>query len=790
MAFSARTPTTRRLTKIVETTKRHKREHRLLWDFLKLFHHCSYLSLGPERGKDETEAVPEVKWLFETQSRDGCLIVSTSDPIPEKGTEADKDVQPPHRQAANHHRRVVKDKDGQFKVTMEIPSVQRPEAAGHRDHRGRGEPAAGGAGRHRHRNLAAGARRMTMPHEWLQTWGEAIEPDQLSGSFAVRFRNFLTNEAAGLASIIGARRHEAIELLILEVETNRPQRPAYPILHREPVAVVLSDGAVRAGRAGAAARLSRHASPKLGARRRALLALHRRPALAGGAAPLHAGRVAASDHEVVRARGPWRPSRPADNPWTRFSCARDPRCDAAKCLRVRLRRKSRAHRQPARRGQSRHHYAPTAATGRGTGVAQGAFLFVALQIAPQAMSRMRRAPCDLASLIRELVARGVDLADELTARITAWSAEGGDSRRRFGSRLGILLQMPIIGPDGVTTGATDSVAFLTLATVGDIGIALGRLGRSPANMKGGPRYTRLLAPAEWIRTRWLQCRCSWASPMSSSTASAPPSCQARPPIHRRRIVQIGAGTIGSLTAEILVREGFGVALDHYRSRLFAAAQPRAPRSFRLDVGLPKALGLAHRLRALRTDLCRGRDRRGCAQPRRAPRRDCRCISVGGLGDRRGGFGAGRAFFVRSGRRGPAGKHLLQPGRHFGCPADGKPRSERRSAHARGGLLWRHPAGAGAARSSVQSADAIPYAGACRAVTSRIPASRAQTLTGLGHGGLGRGRVQGRGALRGFGPSLPTASTSRSHHRCRLGAVGLDRGWTITLPRVSKNAFCK
>ena len=36
-------------------------------------------------------------------------------------------MQPPHRQAANHHRRVVKDKDGQFKVTMEIPSVQRPK---------------------------------------------------------------------------------------------------------------------------------------------------------------------------------------------------------------------------------------------------------------------------------------------------------------------------------------------------------------------------------------------------------------------------------------------------------------------------------------------------------------------------------------------------------------------------------------------------------------------------------------------------------------------------------------
>ena len=147
--------------------------------------------------------------MFETQSREGCVIVSTSDPIPEKGSEADKNVQPPHRQAANHHRRVVRDKGGQFKVTMEITVGAAAEAARDRNHRRRREPPAGGAGRHRHRDLAARPRRMTMPHDWLQTWGDAIEPDQLSGSFAIRFRNFLINEAAGLASITGARRDEA-----------------------------------------------------------------------------------------------------------------------------------------------------------------------------------------------------------------------------------------------------------------------------------------------------------------------------------------------------------------------------------------------------------------------------------------------------------------------------------------------------------------------------------------------------------------------------------------------------
>jgi hypothetical protein len=82
---------------------------------------------------------------------------------------------------------------------------------------------------------------MTMPGEWLQTWGDAIEPDQLSGSFSVRFRDFITREAAGLATVVAARRNDQSELLVLDVETNRPQRPAYPILHREQIGVILSE---------------------------------------------------------------------------------------------------------------------------------------------------------------------------------------------------------------------------------------------------------------------------------------------------------------------------------------------------------------------------------------------------------------------------------------------------------------------------------------------------------------------------------------------------------------------
>src|SRR5712692_11241461 len=90
------------LSLIVQTTRRHGREARLVWDIFKLPHHCSYLTLGPERGKDETEPVEDVAWLFEDQMQRGGIIVSTSKPIPAKGSDEDKSSQPPHRQAANY----------------------------------------------------------------------------------------------------------------------------------------------------------------------------------------------------------------------------------------------------------------------------------------------------------------------------------------------------------------------------------------------------------------------------------------------------------------------------------------------------------------------------------------------------------------------------------------------------------------------------------------------------------------------------------------------------------------
>ena len=117
------------ISQIVTTTQRHNREERLFWDVLKLFHHCSYKSLDKDnKDYDETTPISNVKWLIEDRGRDGCIIVSPSKPIPKKGTTEDQDKQPPHRQAASYYRRIIRSKDGEFRVTMEYPSMQKPKS--------------------------------------------------------------------------------------------------------------------------------------------------------------------------------------------------------------------------------------------------------------------------------------------------------------------------------------------------------------------------------------------------------------------------------------------------------------------------------------------------------------------------------------------------------------------------------------------------------------------------------------------------------------------------------------
>jgi hypothetical protein len=111
------------MQEIVKTTKAHGNEARLAWDLAKLPHHCSYGSLGPEKGVETTVPVPEVAWFYEDRGQTGSRIICTSDPIPPSGSQD----QPPHRQAANYYKKVQKlCNSGEFLVTMQYPTQADP----------------------------------------------------------------------------------------------------------------------------------------------------------------------------------------------------------------------------------------------------------------------------------------------------------------------------------------------------------------------------------------------------------------------------------------------------------------------------------------------------------------------------------------------------------------------------------------------------------------------------------------------------------------------------------------
>lgn len=116
----------RAITDIVEITKLKKRTEKLEWDIVKLPHHCSYRSVGPDKGADKTAPVDAVKELFENYGQADGIIVSTSKPIPAKGSQVDKDSDPPHRQAANYYKEDVVESEDTFKVTMEHPRESAP----------------------------------------------------------------------------------------------------------------------------------------------------------------------------------------------------------------------------------------------------------------------------------------------------------------------------------------------------------------------------------------------------------------------------------------------------------------------------------------------------------------------------------------------------------------------------------------------------------------------------------------------------------------------------------------
>ena len=110
------------LEEIVDITSVKGNEERLQWDVYNVPHHCSYLALGPDKGKTQTSPVKNVQWLLD-QCQSRAIAVSSSEPIPKEDT-----IDPPHRQAAVTYEQAIQKNGGsKFVVTMEHPDEKKPK---------------------------------------------------------------------------------------------------------------------------------------------------------------------------------------------------------------------------------------------------------------------------------------------------------------------------------------------------------------------------------------------------------------------------------------------------------------------------------------------------------------------------------------------------------------------------------------------------------------------------------------------------------------------------------------
>ena len=110
------------LSEAIRITRFHGREERIENDIVKLPHHMSYLSLGPEKGATRTEPTEQIAYMYEKKLSNNAILISTSWPV----SYDDEDTQPPHYQAKRYYSERVR-VGGQLITTMEHPSAKEPK---------------------------------------------------------------------------------------------------------------------------------------------------------------------------------------------------------------------------------------------------------------------------------------------------------------------------------------------------------------------------------------------------------------------------------------------------------------------------------------------------------------------------------------------------------------------------------------------------------------------------------------------------------------------------------------
>lgn len=367
----------------------------------------------------------------------------------------------------------------------------------------------------------------------------------------------------------------------------------------------------------------------------------------------------------------------------------------------------------------------TQAAGGGPKTAPG-FVVLTLRAAPQGMGRMRQAPGTLEALGAQLQECGIDLGGVLCGQIAGWAGLGNEAVRRLGARLALIVAFPVTGQDG--RSADDLRAFITHDTAGDVGVALGVLAANNSDVGSNKAYVKLLGAPATAGLPALPIEPADVHLAFGRATGAAVSGQQQ--ADRRNCVLIGAGSLGSQIAINLAREGRfqwtvvdnDTLLPHNLAR--HALYP-------IDVGVAKSLGLARRLEtllgdpaiAIKADIL-------APAPDARPLLDQQLAGADLIIDASASVAVSRHLSDLDGVRGRRLSLFFNPaGTAVVLLAEGQEREiTLRDLEAQYHRMIQTEAGLAAHLRPLTPG--LRYSGSCRAVTNRIPASRAALLSAI------------------------------------------------------------
>lgn len=388
---------------------------------------------------------------------------------------------------------------------------------------------------------------------WLNNFGEPVITADLESPAATALVAFVERHAGHLATLVEARRGRGRELVVLDFQTGRPQKSAHPIKRVERIGVRFTDD-----EAMPAVYMLRPDFPDTE---------HQQLVIEG-----FPRAICLDDRAWAEARLTWTPAELVERTLSWFARAgRGELHDARQPLdpvlfgtplsfiiaRDVLRRASEldlvgmldVDRQqilrvrPVQAGdRPRDHLEP--------------ICIVAYSISPERMQRLQFAPETLGSFADMLADRGIDMFADLRARYSEWLNQAEQAPWRVLSRFAVIVEMPIIAPDGAHQNGTDLRAFLTDQPVGEIAEALGvalKADRSDQGSRFGYVKAVVAKPEDTETLRAITAQS--AEVHYEFDRELATQLSGRADMDERHVVMVGAGAIGSHVADCLGREG-------------------------------------------------------------------------------------------------------------------------------------------------------------------------------------------------------------------------------------------